>query len=125
VKRVDWYVWDRPSIGNTKLSFAATGAPTLAGKAFNLAQAWMLGGTLVGSSSSAKPCAKDSHGTYTCVIAYPGGVRRVYWNPTRTVKVTTAKKATFKVGVYGKRTPIKGGSRQKVDYRPLMVRSKS
>jgi hypothetical protein len=125
VKRVDWYVWDRPGIGNTKLSFASTGTPTLAGKAFNLAQAWMLGGTLVGSSRTAKPCAKDSHGTYTCVIAYPGGVRRVYWNPTKLVKVTTVKSAKYKVGVYGKRTTIKGGSRQKVDYRPLMVRSKS
>jgi len=124
VKRVDWYVWDRPSIGNTKLSFASTGGPTLAGKAFNLAQAWMLGGTLVGATKSAPPCAKDSHGTYTCVITYPGGVRRVYWNPTKTVKVTTVKSATYKAGVYGKRTTIKGGSRQTVDYRPLMVRSK-
>jgi hypothetical protein len=125
VKRVDWYVWDRPSIGNTKLSFASTGNPTLAGKAFNLAQAWMLGGTLVGSSRTAMPCAKDRHGTYTCVIAYSRGVRRVYWNPTKKVKVTTAKSATYRVGVYGVRTTIKGGSRQSVDYRPIMVRSKS
>ena len=59
------------------------------------------------------------------MITYAGGVRRVYWNPTKKVTVKTAKSATFKVGVFGKRTKIKGGSRQSVDYRPLMVRSKA
>ena len=32
---------------------------------------------------SAQPCAKDRAGTYTCVIKYAEGVRRVYWNPTK------------------------------------------
>ena len=123
IKRVDWYVWDRPQIGNTKLS-TSTGAQTLAGKAFNLAQSWMLGGKLVGPSRTAKPCTKDSKGTYTCVITYSGGVKRVYWNPSKTVTVTTAKTATFKVGIYGLRSKVKGGSKIRVDYRPVMVRSK-
>jgi hypothetical protein len=123
VKRVDWYIWDRPDIGSTKLLAPSTGAPTLAGNAVNLAQAWMLGGTLVGPSKTAKPCTKDRAGTYTCVITYSGGVRRIYWNPTRKVTVTTAKSATFKVGVYARRIAIKGGSRLTVDYRPVMVRS--
>ena len=129
IRRVDWYAWDRPDLGNTKLSSpGATSdalSKTLAGKAFELAQAWLVGGKLAGARATAKPCAKDRAGTYTCVITYPGGVRRVYWNPTRTVAVTTAKTATFMVGVYGKRTAIKGGSRKTVDFHPLMVRSKS
>ena len=125
IKRVHWYAWDRPDLGNTKLAVPGAGTPSLAGKAFGLAQAWMVGGTLRGASKTAKPCTKDRAGTYTCVITYPGGVRRVYWNPTKKVTVTTAKTATFVVGVYGKRTAIKGGSRKTVDYRPLMVRSKS
>ena len=124
VQRVDWYMWDRPQLGNTKLT-TSTGVPTLAGRAFGLARSWMVGGTLVGPSKAAKPCVRDRAGTYTCVITYAGGVRRVYWNPTKKVTVKTAKSATFKVGVFGKRTKIKGGSRQSVDYRPLMVRSKA
>ena len=43
-------------------------------------------------------------------IAYKRGVRRVYWNPTKRVTVTTARSATYKVGVYGTRTKLKGGS---------------
>jgi hypothetical protein len=124
IKRVHWYAWDKPSLGNTKMSFASTGGTTLAGKAFGLARSWLSGGTLIGASTSATPCAKNSAGTYTCVIKYAKGVRRVYWNPTKKVKVTTVKSATFKMGVYGKKATIKGGSRQTVDYRPLMVRSK-
>lgn len=132
VRRVDWYAYDLQylangrTLGNTRLIDPAdttNGQVTLAGKAFNLAQAWLLGGRLKGASRTAKPCATNSAGTYTCVIAYPGGVRRVYWNPTKKVTVTTVRSATFKVGVYGARTKIKGGSRLKVDYRPVMVRS--
>ena len=41
------------------------------------------------------------------------------------VKITTARSATYKVGIYGTRTKIKGGSRLTVDYRPVMVRSKA
>jgi hypothetical protein len=134
VRRVDWYAYDLHylangrTLGNTQLVDPAnttSGQVTLAGKAFNLAQAWLLGGTLKGASKGALPCAKDSAGTYTCVIAYRHGVRRVYWNPTRKVRVTTARSATYKVGVYGARSKIKGGSTLKVDYRPVMVRSKA
>jgi len=125
VRRVHWYVWDRPAIGNTKMLGADAATPTLAGKAFGLAQSWMLNGTLVGASKTAQPCAKDRAGTYTCVIAYAGGVKRVYWNPSRSVKLKAARDATFKVGVYGMRTAVKSGATLRVDYRPLMVRSKS
>jgi len=103
---------------------SAWATPRLAGKAFGLAQAWLLGGSLRGASRTALPCAKDRAGTYTCVIKYAGGVRRVYWNPTKRVKVTTARTATYKVGLYGVRAKIKHGARITVDYRPVMVRSK-
>lgn len=132
VKRVHWYSWNMGylpgggTLGNTTLTDPANGTTrTLAGNAFALVRGWMLGGTLVGASKSAKPCAKDRRGTYTCVIRYKDGVKRVYWNPDRTVKLRAVRNATFKVGVYGKRTAIKGGARLTVDYRPLMVRSKS
>jgi hypothetical protein len=133
IRRVDWYAYDLRylangrTLGNTRLVDPANttnGQVTLAGKAFNLAQRWLLGGRLTGASKTALPCAKDRAGTYTCVISYRGGVRRVYWNPTKRVSVTTARSATYKVGVYGVRAKIKGGSTLRVDYRPVMVRSK-
>ena len=85
----------------------------------------MLGGTLVGPSRSAAPCSVDGRGTYTCVITYAKGVRRVYWNPTKKVTIRTARSATFMQGVYGVKKKIKGGSTKTVDFRPVMVRSKS
>ena len=67
---------------------------------------------------------KDKAGTYTCVIKYRGGVKRVYWNPNKRVKIRTAKSATFAVNIYGKQTKVRGGSTKKVNYQPIMVRSK-
>jgi len=132
VKRVHWYSWNMGylasggTLGNTLLTNPSDGTTrTLAGNAFALVKGWMVGGTLVGASRSAQPCAKDRLGTYTCVIRYKDGVRRVYWNPTKTVTLRAARNATFKVGVYGRRTAVKGGARLRVDYLPLMVRSKS
>jgi hypothetical protein len=131
VKRVDWYSYDLGrlssggTLGNTLLSDPANrSTPTLAGKAFVLAQNWLLKGTLVGPSKSALPCAKDRVGTYTCVIKYGGGYKRVYWNPTKKATVVAARGATFKVGVYGVRSKVKKGARVVIDYRPVMVRSR-
>lgn len=125
VARVHWYMWDRPAIGNTKMVTADGFTPTLAGRAFGLAGSWLRGGTLVATSKAARPCAKDRRGTYTCVVRYSGGVKRVYWNPSKTVRVATAKNATFSVGIYGVRKPIKGGAVIKVNDKPVMVRSKT
>lgn len=131
VRRVYWYSWDLPAlpgggtIANTVLTDPAAGTTRLPGLAYARVRAWMVGGTLMGASRTAKPCAKGAGGTYTCVIRYAGGVRRVYWNPTRTVKLKAVRSATFTVGVYGKRKAIKGGATIRVDYRPVMVRSKS
>jgi len=129
---VHWYTWNLGNLpgggtlGNTVLTDPADGTTrTLAGNAYALVRGWMAGGTLVGAYATSQPCGKDARGTYTCVIEYAGGVKRVYWNPTKTVKLTAVRNATFKVGVYGKRTAIKGGAPLTVDYRPLMVRSKS
>ena len=94
------------------------------GRAFALVRGWMLGTTLIGPSKSARPCTKSSTGLWTCVLRYGAGVRRVYWHPSKRVKVTTAKSATFMVRGDGNRTKIKGGSKQYVGYLPLMVRSR-
>jgi hypothetical protein len=112
------------TLGNTRLTSPANGSTlTVAGKAFYLVQSWMKG-TLVGPTRSQRPCTVDRAGTYTCVVKYAKGVKRIYWNPTKSVKVRLAKSATFTQTVYGVKKSVKGGSVKTVDYRPLMVRSK-
>ncbi|MGZ4593899.1 MAG: hypothetical protein ACXV3C_08525 [Actinomycetes bacterium] len=122
IERVFWYAWDLQSIGNTHLSTAG-GTPTQAGKAFGLTQSWLYKARL-------KSCVKYTRGAYkgiyVCTLTYSGGVKRIYWNthPTKKVKVTMPRTATYRVSLYGKKTKIKGGSKQYVDYRPVLVRSK-
>ncbi len=115
---MDWYAWDMgylpngTTLGNTRLTDPRTAAPRRWPAA---PSGWprpgCSKGTLVGASAAAQPCAKDSAGTYTCVITYSGGFKRVYWNPTKKVTVTTAKSATFKVGVYGRCARVKSRAR--------------
>jgi hypothetical protein len=130
IKRVFWYSYDMSylptggTLGNTRLTSPANGSTlTTAGKAFYLVQRWMKG-KLVGPTRSSQPCTVDRAGTYTCVVKYGQGVRRIYWNPTKSVKVRLVKSASFTQTVYGVRKSAKGGSVKTVDYRPLMVRSK-
>ncbi len=131
IRRVDWYAYDQRylangrTLGNVRLSDPTNGTTiSSAGRTYQLAEKWMVGARLAPTRTGSKLCATDANGTYTCVLTYAGGVRRVYWNPTKKVHVTTAKGATYKVGIYGTRAAIKGGSRVTVDYRPVMVRSK-
>ena len=58
VRRVHWYTWNMGylpgggTLGNTMMTNPANGTSrTLAGKSFALVRGWMIGGTLVGSSS--------------------------------------------------------------------------
>ncbi len=114
VQRVFWYSWDVSPIANTRLS--QNGAPTLAGKAVGLTQTWVAGARL-------QSCLRARTGTYTCTLAAGKSVRRVYWNPTRTVTLRVAKSATSRTTLYGVTARQKGGSALKVDYRPVLVRS--
>jgi polysaccharide biosynthesis protein PslG len=118
VDRVFWYAWDLKTIANTTLSTSA--GPTLAGRAVNLTRSWLTGARLLGCSRASKGSLR---GTYTCTLTYRGGVRRVYWNPTRRVTITTARTATFRTTLYGRSSRLKGGSKLKVDYQPVLVRS--
>jgi hypothetical protein len=130
VKRVFWYSYDMGSfaggktLGNTLLTnphHPAAGTLTPAGRAFTRIQTWMAG-TLVGTRTNA-PCAADRRGTYTCVVQYRKGVGRIYWNPRKTVTVTLVRSATSRTTELGVTAKTKGGSRLRVDYRPVLVRS--
>lgn len=130
VKRVDWYAWDMGelqgggTLGNTLLtdpSNRAGGVLTPAGAAFARIESWMKG-TLIGTATK-QPCITDKHGTYTCEVKYSHGVGRIYWNPYRSAKVTLVRSAKTKVDEYGASSKAKGGSRLKVTYMPVLVKS--
>jgi hypothetical protein len=113
------------TLGNTLLtdpSNRAAGLLTAAGVAFTRIQSWMHG-TLIGTTSK-RPCITDKHGTYTCLVRYAHGVGRVYWNPYKTGKVKLAPTASKKVNEYGVTSRAKGGSTLKVNYKPVLVKSK-
>jgi hypothetical protein len=132
VKRVDWYAYDMGSLpgggtlGNTHMTDPtdrAAGTLLPAGRAFTRVQAWMRGGTLVGTTTK-RPCITDRKGTYTCLIRYANGVGRVYWNPYHGARVRLVKSATKKINEYGTTTRAHGGTRLKISYMPVLVKSK-
>ncbi len=124
VKRVDWYRYDLGlldgggTLGNTLLSDPTHHRHvTAAGHAFRRVQRWMHG-RLLGTPGH-RPCRRDSHGTYTCVVKDAEGKRRIYWNPYRKATVRLASGARHLQGVRGGVTRVQGGSRITVDYRPV------
>ncbi|HEY3528603.1 MAG TPA: hypothetical protein VGK78_05590 [Nocardioides sp.] len=131
VKQVDWYAYDMGTLpgggtlGNTLLTdprHRAAGTLTRAGKAFTMVQKWM-NGTMIGTTTQ-RPCIKNRQGTYTCKIKYATRVGRIYWNPFKTVKVRLVSTATRKTNENGVTSRVTGGSRIKVNFKPVLVKSK-
>lgn len=116
VKKVFWYAWDLTGgLANTHLTFAS-GNTSPAGNAYKVVRSWMTGSRMLG-------CTRDGRGTYTCTLKYPGGVRRVYWNPSRTVTVRTATSTREWQNVQGVSRSVRGSKSLKVNFSPIMVRS--
>jgi hypothetical protein len=125
VKRVAWYRydWGRLSgggtLGNTLLTDPDNVSRlTAAGRAYVMVQRWMHG-RLLGKPGH-RPCAKDSRGTYTCVVKDADGIRRIYWNPSRKVTVRLPPGVHHKQTVLGKTSPL-SSRRLTVTYAPVMV----
>jgi hypothetical protein len=116
VKRVYWYSWDVQKLANTQLTFGNGTSLTKAGLAYKVTRLWLLG-------SRVKSCTHDSRGTYTCTLNYPGGVKRVYWNPSRKVIVRAVPSARAVVTLMGAEHAITGGEQIGVGRSPVMVRS--
>jgi hypothetical protein len=120
IERVFWYSWDLRSIGNTLMTNKSP-TPTAAGKAFGLTQSWLAGSRLTSCATHKRGALK---GVYICTLKYKGGVKRVYWNPTKRVRVTMPSTATYRITLAGKKLKLKHSARLTVDYRPVLVRSK-
>lgn len=116
VQRVFWYSWDLQALANTQLTLANGTSLTRAGKAYNLTRGWLLG-------TRTKGCSRDRRGTYTCTLAYREGVKRIYWNPSRTVTVRAVRSAHAAVDLSAEVRRLSGGEALRVGMAPTMVRS--
>jgi hypothetical protein len=126
VKRVFWYRYNWSSLptggnlANTLLTNPSDSSQvTAAGRAYMRAQQWMHG-TLLGTSKH-RPCRKNQHGTYTCVVKDSSGKRYIYWNPFHGAKVRLPKGVHHLEGVLGATSTVKPRSMLKVTYKPVMV----
>jgi hypothetical protein len=127
VKRVFWYRYDMSNVpggggtlGNTLLSVPGSPiTPTSIAGVYVRAQQWMHG-KLLGRPGH-RPCEKDKHGTYKCVVKDSSGKRYVYWNPFTTAKVKLPKGVHDLEGVLGATSTVKPRSTLKVGYKPVMV----
>jgi hypothetical protein len=121
VRRVFWYRydWSRRYADTLLTSPRNSSHVTAAGRAYLLAQHWMHG-TLLGRHGH-RPCARDSAGTYTCVVRDRDGTRRIYWNPYRRATVRLAPNAHHRQDVLGRIRSTHPGATLHVTWRPVMV----
>jgi hypothetical protein len=134
VGRVFWYSYDMgnlsPAMGGAPLantlltdpSQPSAGVRTPAGLALGRIESWMKG-TLIGTTRK-QPCITDANGTYTCTVRYASGMGRIYWNPYSSARVRLVTSARKKVDEFGTTAKVKGGTKLKVHYAPVLVRSK-
>ncbi len=117
IKRVFWYSWQIQTLANTQLTKpdGVTLAP--AGTAYQIVGEWLRGTRMLG-------CVRDRRGTYTCTVRYSGGMKRIYWNPSRQVSVKVVGSATRREGLSGFTTAVDGGDNISVGASPVMVRSR-
>jgi hypothetical protein len=133
ITRLFWYRYDwgllpaaqgGGTLGNTLLSVPGSpGSVTPAGRALRTGEHWLRGRLL--SRHGRRPCARDRRGTYRCVVRYAGGIRTIYWNPHRPVRVRVPQSAVAVQTSKGAVTAMRHGqSTVRVSYLPVMVSSK-
>jgi hypothetical protein len=126
VKRVFWYRYDMSRLAgggllaNTLLTRPNdSSSVTAPGHAYARVQRWMHG-TLLGTATR-RPCPKNRHGTYRCVVKDSSGKRYIYWNPFHRGKVPLPRHVHHLQGVLGATFAVKPRSTITVDYKPVMV----
>ena len=116
VKRVYWYRWGNTTIANTRTTAANEVTLSPAGKAYAITRAWMVNAQL-------RSCTRNVVGTWTCTITYSGGVRRVFWNPSRAVTVAVNGATSHQLLDGTTRSYSARTMRLKVGPSPVMIRS--
>jgi len=115
VARTYWYDWSALPFLSVQMTkpMSLDNAPP--GEAFVVARAWLRG--------RMAPCTIDRAGTYRCTVIYPKGRGVVYWNPRRSVTVTTPPYTGYQQNVYGVTSPSRAGRKVRVSYSPLLFRT--
>jgi len=120
VDRVYWYAWDLKDIANTTLS-DEDGAPTDAGRAFEVVHRWLLG-------SHVDSCRPTGGRVWVCALTTPRGPATVFWNPsdkaTATVRTAFGATSAETLGSPATELPL-GGSTLEVGPLPVLVTSDS
>ena len=116
VKRVYWYRWGNTTIANTRTTTANDVTLSAAGKAYAITRSWMV-------NAQMRTCARNAVGTWTCTITYSGGVRRVFWNPSRAVTVAVNGATSHQLLDGTTRSYSARTMRLKVGASPVMIRS--
>jgi hypothetical protein len=127
LSRVYWYRYDwgrvagGGTLGNTLLTDPDDHSVlTPAGRAVQTAEHW-LNGRLVAGRGHHRPCTRDRHGTYTCLVRHGDGMRTILWNPHHRVRVQV-RGATSGEDQRGRPTSLRSGTGiVQVGYRPVMV----
>jgi hypothetical protein len=131
LQRVFWYRYNwqaRPesdgggTYANTLMSNPSDPMEVMpAGRALATVESW-LHGRLLGLNGR-RPCARNRQGTYSCVVRYAHGVRTIYWNPRRRVRVDVPRGARYGVTALGGKIATSHRARPtlRVSYKPVMV----
>ena len=132
IGRVYWYRYDwgllPPSMGGGTLGNTLLSDPsdhtvvTAAGQALQTVESWMRGRLV--ATGKGGPCARSARGTYTCVVRYAHGVRRIYWNPRHRVRIPVDTAATHAQDSLGRPLDVTRGGTAEVGYRPVMIESR-
>ncbi len=110
-----WFTWSPPSFGWGTIE-DSSGNPTSAGAAYREVYHWLVGAT------TTAPCSGDSNGTWTCVLARPGGyVAKAVWNTKGSTAFTPGPGYTQARDVTGKATPITPGGSLTIGPKPVLV----
>ena len=115
VRRVYWYGWSQR--GNVAVVLSADGEATAAGLAFQQVQRWMSGSRHAGCRTVATGARR---GLVTCTLRDARGLKRVFWHPTKRLRVPLGTAASTTLDLQGLETAVSGSTI--VDFRPLLVR---
>jgi polysaccharide biosynthesis protein PslG len=115
VRRIFWYGWSQR--GNVAVVLSTGGEVTAAGLAFQQVQRWMSGSRLAGCRTVA---TGERRGLVICTLRDGRGLKRVFWHPTKRLRVRLGVDASSTVDLQGLQSTASG--RTLVDFRPLLVR---
>ena len=117
VNRVYWYSWDLLGMSNTPLVQPDQTTLTPAGQAFATSRSWLLGTRPAG-------CSRTKVNTWTCTFTTASQIRRIVWNPSRSVTVKAPLRTSSVTTWSSAARAARAGSKVRVGVVPVMISSR-